>query len=194
MLFSLIRSWILPRSGADSAPLRLHVGGQVAHPDWKIFDVRPGSHVDFVGDCTDLSRFASGSVAEIYASHVLEHLGYVDELPRTLREFHRVLVPGGRLRASVPDLDVLCPLFADAALRFEERVHVMRMMFGGQANPADFHKVGLNEQFLRDFLQAAGFTDVVRTDDFGAFEDSSAIVFRNRRISLNLSARKPAGA
>jgi hypothetical protein len=35
---------------------------------------------------------------------------------------------------------------------------------------------------------------VVRTDDFGAFEDSSAIVFRDRRISLNLSARKPAGA
>lgn len=192
MLVSIIKNWIRPRTDKREAPLRLHVGGQLAHPDWKIFDVRPGSHVDFVGDCTDLSRFESGSVAEIYASHVLEHLGYIEELPRTLREFHRVLAPGGTLRASVPDLDTLCALFADPALSFEERVHVMRMMFGGQTNSADFHKAGLNEAFLRDLLQAAGFVDVVRADSFGLFEDSSALVFRGRRISVNLSARKPA--
>lgn len=194
MLVSIIKNWIRPRTDQREAPLRLHVGGQLAHPDWKIFDVRPGSHVDFVGDCTDLSRFEAESVAEIYASHVLEHLSYIEELPRTLREFRRVLAPGGTLRASVPDLDTLCALFADPALSFEERVHVMRMIFGGQTNPADFHKVGLNEEFLRDFLQAAGFVDVVRADSFGMFEDSSALVFRGRRISVNLSARKPAGA
>ncbi len=193
MLVTIIKNWIRPRADKGEAPLRLHVGGQLAHPDWKIFDARPGSHVDFVGDCTDLSRFESGAVAEIYASHVLEHLGYIEELPRTLREFHRVLAPGGTLRASVPDLDTLCPLFADPALSFEERVHVMRMIFGGQTNPADFHKVGLNEEFLRDFLQTAGFVDVVRAESFGLFDDCSALVFRGRRISVNLSARKPTG-
>jgi predicted SAM-dependent methyltransferase len=194
MLMSIIKNWLRPRGDNRALPLRLHVGGQVAHPDWKIFDVRPGPQVDFVGDCTNLAAFADASVCEIYVSHVLEHLGYIEELPRTLREFRRVLVPGGTLRASVPDLDTLCALFADPALSFEEHVHVMRMMFGGQTNPADFHKAGLNEAFLRDYLQAAGFVDVVRADSFGLFDDSSALVFRDRCISVNLSARKPAGA
>ena len=174
--------------------LRLHIGGRTAHPEWKIFDVRAGAHVDFVGDCTDLSRFQSGMVEEIYASHVLEHLGYLDELPRTLREFHRVLAPGGRLRVSVPDLDVLCALFADPALNLEERVHVMRMMFGGQMYAADFHKAGLNEEFLRDFLQGAGFVDIAKTGDFNLFDDASSLKFKNRRISVNLVARKPDNA
>jgi predicted SAM-dependent methyltransferase len=174
--------------------LRLHIGGRTAHPDWKIFDVRADPQVDYVGDCTDLSRFANGTVAEIYASHVLEHLGYLDELPRTLNEFCRVLVPGGRLRVSVPDLDVLCALFADPAANFDERVHLMRMMFGGQTYPADFHKAGLNEEFLRDYLLGAGFIDIAKTGDFNLFDDASALQFKDRRISLNVIARKPGGA
>ena len=66
----------------------------------------------------------------------------------------------------------------------------MRMMFGGQMNEADFHKVGLTEEFLRDFLATAGFTGIARCDSFGLFDDCSEIVFHGRRISLNLSARK----
>jgi predicted SAM-dependent methyltransferase len=175
----------------DDSMLRLHIGGRTAHPDWKIFDVRAAPHVDFVGHCTDLSRFESGAVDEIYASHVLEHLGYLAELPRTLREFCRVLAPGGRLRVSVPDLDVLCALFVDPALNLEERVHLMRMMFGGQMYESDFHKTGLNEEFLRDFLHGAGFVEIIKTGDFDLFDDASALQFKTRRISLNIIARKP---
>ena len=173
-----------------AGPLRLHIGGQTAHPDWKILDVLPGPHVDFTGNCTDLSQFPDDSITEIYASHVLEHLGYMRELPHALDEFHRVLAPGATLRVSVPDLATLCALFADPALNTQERVHVMRMMFGGQMNEADFHKVGLTEEFLRDFLATAGFTGIARCDSFGLFDDCSEIVFHGRRISLNLSARK----
>src|SRR5687768_4546076 len=150
----------------SNEPIRLHIGGQIAHPDWKILDVRPGAHVDFVGHCSDLSRFDDASVSEIYASHVIEHLKFVTELPATLREFHRVLRPGGVLRASVPDLSVLCTLFLDPALDLKQRFHVMRMMFGGQSNEADFHYVGLNEEILRVFLEQAGFVDVVRVNGF----------------------------
>lgn len=195
MLLSLIRNWAHPRRADKSiAPVKLHIGGQVAHADWKIYDVRPGPLVDFVGNCTELSLFDDASVAEIYASHVLEHLGYIEELPRSLREFHRVLVPGGRLLASVPDLETLCALVGDPALSFQERFHVMRMLFGGQSNHADFHKVGLTEAFLHDYLLAAGFVDVARTTSFQLFEDSSTLVYKGRPISLNLSARKPAPA
>ena len=171
-------------------PIRLHVGGQIAHPDWKILDVQAGPHVDFVGHCTDLSRFDDASVSEIYASHVIEHLKFVTELPTALREFCRVLTPGGMLRASVPDLTVLCTLFLDPDLDTKQRFHVMRMMFGAQSDEADFHYVGLNEEMLRLFLEQAGFVEIVRVSGFGLFDDTSNLVYK-LPISLNMTARKP---
>ncbi len=191
MLLSLIKNLVRPRIKQHASPLRLHIGGQVPHADWKILDVQRGPHVDYVGHCGDLSAFDDDSILEIYASHVLEHLGYVKELPLALREFHRVLAPGGTLRISVPDLAALCELFTDPALDFAERFHVMRMMFGGQFDKADFHYAGLNEEFLRDYLRDAGFVDIARKDKFGLFDDTSNLVFRDRPISLNVAARKP---
>src|SRR5215204_373323 len=93
--------------------MRLHIGGQVAKPGWQIFNIAAAPGVDHVGDCSDLSRFADGSVEEIYASHVLEHLSYVGELPRALKDWHRVLAEGGRAMISVPDFEVICRLFLD---------------------------------------------------------------------------------
>src|SRR5688572_28270708 len=125
MLGSLVKHLLRPRHGvaarpvpAATSPLRLHIGGQEPHPEWKIVNVMPGEHTDFVRSCTDLSPFASESVAEIYASHVVEHLGYKRDLHTALLEFHRVLVPGGVLRVSVPDLTTLCALFLDPALDY----------------------------------------------------------------------------
>ena len=192
MLLSFFKNFARPRAGKPVGQIRLHVGGQIPHADWKILDVRPGPHVDYVGSCTSLASFDDNSVIEIYASHVLEHLGYMRDLPAALDEFFRVLIPGGTLRAGVPDLDILCRLFTDPALDLEARFMVMRMMFGGQMNSADYHYVGLNEEILRDCLLHAGFVDIVRTGNFGLFEDDSTTTFSDRPISLNMIARKPA--
>ncbi len=191
MLLKLISGLRRARTTVVDEPLRLHIGGQRAQAGWKILDIQRGPHVDYVGHCGDLTTFRDHSISEIYASHVLEHLGFVAELPRALREFHRTLVPGGAVRISVPDLTVLCELFIDPALDFVERFQVMRMMFGGQIDAADFHRSGLNEEFLRDYLLDAGFIDITRTRNFGLFDDTSSMTFRDRPISLNLSARKP---
>lgn len=197
MLASLLKSLLsghgekrdnLPGAAATTL-IRLHIGGQIAHPEWKIFNVQAGPDVDYVGHCADLSRFTDGSILEIYASHVIEHLGFRTELPTALREFNRVLIHGGILRVSVPDLDTLCNLFLDPELSTVQRFDVMRMMFGSQINPADIHYVGLNEEILTAFLQNAGFIDIVRVDKFGLFEDTSNMVYK-RPISLNMVARK----
>jgi predicted SAM-dependent methyltransferase len=102
-----------------------------------------------------------------------------------------VLVPGGLLRVSVPDLTTLCGLFLDRALTAEDRFHVMRMMFGGQLDSADFHRVGLNDELLAGYLDAAGFTDIVRVQDLRGFDDSSRLAFKGHPVSLNIVARKP---
>ena len=189
--YRLVRTRGKDAHGSSTTPLRLHIGGQVAHPDWRILNVQPGPNVDYISHCTDLSQFGNESIAEIYASHVLEHLGYQQELPLALREFNRVLVPNGTLRISVPDLPTLCALYLDPASSADERHHVMRMMFGGQIDKADFHYVGLSEELLSFLLHQAGFADIVRVGNFGLFDDCSSLVFKDTPISLNVSARKP---
>ena len=171
--------------------LRLHLGGDVAAPGWTVVNVQPGPAVDVVGSATNLGRFADGSVDEIYASHMYEHLGYRDELPRALAEAHRVLAPGGWLRVSVPDLAVLCRLFSSGERSVYERFHLMRMMFGGQMDAHDFHKAGLTAEFLTGFLHHAGFVDIRQVDEHGLFDDTSSLRFAGELVSLNLTARKP---
>jgi predicted SAM-dependent methyltransferase len=181
-----------PRTAPAASPdgIKLHIGGREKRDGWIILDALPGPAVDYVGNCTDLSFLPEGSCSEVYASHVLEHLGYDIELPRTLAGIHRVLKPGGRLRAAVPDLDILCRLFVDPALDGDGRFHVMRMMFGGRTTPYDVHYAGLNFEFFQAFLQEIGFRDVRRVEDFGLFEDTSTLLFGNVPISLNVEARK----
>jgi predicted SAM-dependent methyltransferase len=171
-------------------PLRLHIGGRERREGWTVFNIEPGPHVDHVGDCRNLSQFTDGSVAEIYASHVFEHLGYFDELPQVLTECFRILSDDGCLRISVPNLEILCRLFLRPELGAEQRFHIMRMMFGGQMDANDFHKVGLTFEFLDDFLRTAGFTSVQKIDTFDLFDDDSSLQIGGNFISLNVTAAK----
>jgi predicted SAM-dependent methyltransferase len=152
----------------------------------------PGAHVDHLGDAGDLSRFEENIFSELYASHVLEHFDYKDELESTLREWFRVLEPGGKLLVSVPDLDILARLFlARQQLTLEERYYVMRMIFGGHIDEYDYHQVGLNQEFLTHYLAQAGFCNMQRVQEFGLFEDTSAMQFKGVSISVNMVAEKP---
>ena len=171
---------------------RLHIGGKQKRAGWEILDVNPGPLVDHVGNAIDLSQFADGTFAEVYASHVLEHFDYKDALVAALREWHRVLAPGGVLRLSVPDIDVLAHLLLQRhKLDVNQRFQVMRMMFGGHVDAHDYHLVGLNQEFLAGFLNAAGFHTVQRVPRHGLFTDTSDMVVAGTPISLNLNALKP---
>jgi predicted O-linked N-acetylglucosamine transferase (SPINDLY family)/predicted SAM-dependent methyltransferase len=190
-------AWLEAGSGKSRAPaapeaepLRLHVGGKEARAGWKILNVQPGPDVDYIGNCTELGQFADGSVQEVYASHVLEHLGYKAELPRALAEFHRVLRAGGRALISVPDFDILCRLFLDTRHGMMERYSVMRMAFGGQMDEHDYHHVGLNYEFLSKYLFDAGFSRIERVGRFDLFDDDSTLEYLGEAISLNVVAYK----
>jgi len=174
-------------------PRRLHIGGQVRAPGWEVLDANPGPCVDRVGDASNLSAFPNDSFDCIYASHVAEHFDYKDQLLATLKEWHRILLPAGELFVSVPDLDVLARLFVDRALLSgNERYLVMRMIFGGHIDKYDYHLVGLNEEFMREYLRAAGFTGMRRVKEFNLFQDSSTLKVKGVPISLNMIATKAA--
>ncbi len=112
---------------------------------------------DHVGDIKDLSQFSDGHFDEIYGSHVLEHIPQA-EMVATLQGLNRILQSDGKLMISVPDLEVLSKLFVHPEVDKAGRFQVMRIMYGGQIDAHDFHYIGLNFEFLVDFLGQAGFT------------------------------------
>lgn len=170
---------------------RLHIGGKRSNPGWEVLNAVDGPGVDHLGNAKDLSRFEDDTFWELYASHVLEHFDYTNELGLVLGEWYRVLKPGGRIYISVPDLDVLARLILERdRLDINERFHVMRMMFGGQSDGYDYHKVGLNFEFLGHYLQAAGFTGIQKVDEFKIFNDTSSFKPYGTLISLNVLANK----
>jgi predicted SAM-dependent methyltransferase len=170
---------------------RLHIGGQVRLAGWEVIDANPGPCVDHVGNARDLSRFETGIFSEIYASHVLEHFDFTGELVAALKEWHRVLAPGGMLHVSVPDMDVLARLFLDRQrLSKEYRFTVMCMMFGGHGDQYDYHYIGFNEEFLRDYLLSVGFVTAARVPEFGICNDTSMMTIEGTLISLNMTALK----
>ncbi len=170
--------------------MKLHIGGKEVREGWTLVNIQPGPGVDVVADCRELSMFADATAKEIYASHVLEHLSYQNELDQALREMRRVLQPGGLLYLSTPDFESLCRMFLDPQLTTEQRFHVMRMAFGGQTDPYDFHKAGLTMEFLVHFLAQAGFTKVKQVAEFKLFNDASSLTFAGRPVSVNLVAVK----
>ncbi|OHB50431.1 MAG: methyltransferase type 11 [Planctomycetes bacterium GWF2_41_51] len=170
---------------------KLHIGGEKAHPEWEIFNIQAGEHVDHVGDAGDLSRFDENTFDEIYASHVLEHFDYQYGLVKTLKEWRRVLKPDGKLYISVPDLEILSKLFlAKDQLEFKDRLLVMRMMFGGHMNRYDYHFTGFDSDILGLYLGSAGFTQMTRVKELGIFKDASTVRVKDTPISLNVIVTK----
>lgn len=169
--------------------LKLHIGGRVACEGWKILDSEWRAEVDFIGSVQDLSSFASESCSDIYCSHVLEHVGQA-EILETLNGIYRILVLGGHLYLSVPDLDVLTELFGRPDFSKADKFLIMRMMFGGQIDEHDFHRIGLNYDFLSDYLRDVGFSSIQHVESLGMFQDTTETRMRGRLVSLNLIVTK----
>jgi SAM-dependent methyltransferase len=79
---------------------------------WINVDRDPQYTPDVLADSWDLP-FGDGTVGCVYCGHVLEHMTYEDEAPRTLREIRRVLAPGGRLLVVGPDYDLATTTMVD---------------------------------------------------------------------------------
>lgn len=170
----------------NQAPLRLHIGGVIPKSGWKIFNIEAGPHVDYVGNCIDLSRFETGSVDEIYLSNVLEHLSHRTEMLPALKEMSRVLKKDGNLYISVPNMDTICRLMISDELDTIQKYRLMVMIFGDQFNQSDFHKFGFTLPILVEVVAAAGFRIVWPMTEFGLFEDCSTLKMLGVQLMLNV--------
>jgi predicted SAM-dependent methyltransferase len=66
----------------------------------------------------------------------------------------------------------------------------MRIIFGGQTNQYDIHKVGFDVDTLGLYLAEVGFEQYERVSEFNLFKDCSSLKLRGTLISLNVIATK----
>ena len=59
--------------------MKFYIGGKEKKEGWHILNIQKKESADFIGDISDLSQFfQDDSIDEIYASHVFEHIKYID--------------------------------------------------------------------------------------------------------------------
>lgn len=144
-----------PQDITVTSSIRLDVGcGKGPRPGFIGVDRTLGGEMLPRMRLKDGTEFDDNSVDEIYASHCLEHLGHW-EARDMIREWNRVLKPGGRLRVAVPDMRKIFEGYCNAA-----PINVGGYCWGGQTDENDFHKTGFDEGLLTALLEHFGFDDV----------------------------------
>jgi predicted SAM-dependent methyltransferase len=137
--------------------MKLHIGSKgAAIPGFQKLDKVQWGDTEFCQDASNLSNFETGSVEEIYASHILEHFKKHETLP-VLTEWVRVLKPGGSAYISVPDFDALVKLYIKIG-SFTE--FLQDWNHGGQEYETAVHYRSFTLSILSMLMAKAGFNDV----------------------------------
>lgn len=170
----------------------LNLGARArAIPGFLNMDIDAHEGVDVVGDVADLARFEEGSVGALYASHILEHFEY-HRTPAVLKEWHRVLEPGGKLYVGVPDFARAVEIYAYIGLDN----WIVRFLMGDQEYKTAYHYALFDEERLEHLLKQAGFADAFRVERFpiGDENDCSNLTsdMDGEIVSLNMIAVKGA--
>lgn len=182
--------------------IRLHLGSDTKKiPGFVNVDIRPDVNPDIVANVTKLSQIRDNSVAEIYYCHGLEHLKY-RQVPGALKEWKRVLVPGGILRLAVPDMAVLAWMTSQANVPLRL---VRGAISGGQEYPDNIHYSVWDWDTIQVALHQGGFSAVqvydaikwltglfgggLKRDGKWVYYDWSIGEIAGQRISLNVEGR-----
>ena len=141
-------------------PVKIHLGcGTKRLPGFMHVDARAEVKPDYVADVRDLACFNDDSADLIYFCHGLEHLPF-RAVGGALKEWGRVLRPGGELRLAMPDFETAARAYSDGVSLRPLRYVLM----GGQGYEENFHYSTWDLDTLKTALEMAGYTDVARYD------------------------------
>lgn len=149
-----MKSVLLAGSGPEAAPDWERQGFAVTR-----LDIDPSTAPDIVADMVDMGDVGPFDV--VHCSHALEHL-YPHRVLPALREFMRVLRPGGTASVVVPDLQDVRPTNDPLPGLGLPGLH---LFYGDPAeievHPHMAHHCGFIEQTLREVMAEAGFEPVM---------------------------------
>jgi len=147
---------------------------------FETLNIKWNKSVDYVADASKPLPFSDNTFEIVYASHILEHVPWYN-LEDTLREWTRILKPGGQLEIWVPDGLKICKALVDFELLGENYIEkdgwyrynpekdpckwAAGRMFtygdgtGNTRNP-NWHRSMFTPRYLRLLFERAGLKDV----------------------------------
>jgi predicted SAM-dependent methyltransferase len=138
--------------------------------------------------------YANDSVDLINASHFVEHLT-LDEAHRFCSEVYRVLKPGGVVRISTPDANIIINHYINHDMKFfdkiqpeeyinakteEEKFSMLLFSLDNQ------HKAVYGPEMLEQYLRQAGFQKVYRQQNGNSTSDVIKAEVPNRHVEISL--------
>jgi predicted SAM-dependent methyltransferase len=182
-----IDRWIVSNYFEREHIRKLHIGcGGVVLGGWLNSDLMPKISGVMHLDATKVFPFESNQFTYVFSQHMIEHISHPHG-QHMLNECHRVLMPGGKIRISTPDIRFLIDLYRSQKSDVQQRYiewSSNRHIKGAPYYDAVFvvnnyfkdwgHSFIYDEEALRKSFQAAGFTQVVKRE----LDESDEEVFR----------------
>ena len=179
----------------NTKDLKLHVGcGTVYKDGWINIDNNSDNNIEklnLIWDVTFPLPFSTNSVSFLYNEHLLEHLE-VKNAQRVLKDFLRVLKPGGVMRIAMPDLNSCVNTYNNKDYLKNSQESLMRNGLGHVKTNAELLNINMRywgHQWLYDWeelerrLRDAGCEQIVQCS-FGESEHVELVNIESRSESI----------
>lgn len=163
--------------------------GDNTHPDFINLDYQWRSGIDLCWDITKGIPFKDCSIKGIFIEHCLEHLTY-SQCRGVLKEFRRVLKPGGVVRVVVPDAELYLDLYqkhkqgelVEFPYVSQQDLHngMTPMMIVNRVFRDHGHLFAYDAKTLEIMLRNAGFADIQK-EGFLIGRDENLLIDSERR-------------
>lgn len=125
-------------------------------PEWEHLDARQLPHIEYICNVRGPLPFADNSWDELRAYSILEHVEY-RIVPHVLRDWFRILRPGGLITIVVPYID---GILKGRAAKATDDKDFMGYLGGEQDYPENYHISHFDRELLEKRLLEAGFQDL----------------------------------
>jgi len=146
--------------------VKLHLGcGPKIFEDWVNIDGFRFGRLDYQMDLRCRLPFSDDSTAMIFSDHLFEHLHHEKDVPFILKEFFRILEPGGWVRILTPSLEKYCTAYVSGDSKWFATVNPNQSPGCCAINNIFmnyFHKFIYDFGELSKCLSEAGFVNVKR--------------------------------
>lgn len=181
----IIKNRINMKNNLKKSNRYLEIGpGNERIPGFETLNITGGKNIDYVLDAAKPLPFENNTFNLIYASHVLEHIPWY-KTEEVLKEWVRILKPGGQLEVWVPDGLKICEILLKSELesvnlidkdgwyKFNPRKDPCLWAAGriftygdgtGNPNHQNWHRAIFTPRYLKEVFLRVGLRDVREMD------------------------------
>lgn len=155
--------------GEKNKKTQLYLGAWKRYiPGFIHIDLDNQPQLDYRHDIASLPMFSDNSVDLIYTSHSFEYFDR-QKGEGVLKEWHRILKPGGTLRIAVPDFEAIVKVYLKYKKDLDHK-GILGPLYGKMLikekgkDKTIYHKTVYDFKSLKKVLQSAKFKNIRRYD------------------------------